>query len=278
MLSVAGSPCWVRRSPSHAAGTPAGTNIQNTAQVSYTVGGSTVTATSNTSSVTVAEIVDAVLTIANATVPGRPGATAEELVFTLTNTGNGTETFNLTALSAGIVGDDFDPDARRARDLLRHATTAATFPAATSPTTPARTIRCWPPTRVSASSSSTTSRTRAVNGNRGRSQLTARVADRHRRARHDLRRSRRRRRRRRGRHDRRRRRVVRRVPGRGRAAHRRQVADDRRSVRRRGDALPGARINYQIVVTPSGTRHGCGDRFQRSHSREHHLRRRLAAS
>ena len=101
--------CWARRSPSHAAGTPAGTNIQNTAQVSYTVGASTVTATSNTSSVTVAEILDAVLTIANATVQVAPGALAEELVFTLTNTGNGTETFNLTALSAGIVGDDFDP-------------------------------------------------------------------------------------------------------------------------------------------------------------------------
>lgn len=94
---------------SHAAGTAAGTNIQNTAQVSYTVGGSTVTTSSNTSSVTVAEILDAVLTIAAPTVTVSPGATAEELVFTLTNTGNGTETFNLTALSAGVVGDDFDP-------------------------------------------------------------------------------------------------------------------------------------------------------------------------
>jgi uncharacterized repeat protein (TIGR01451 family) len=32
-----------------------------------------------------------------------------QLVFTLTNTCNGSETFNLTALSAGVVGDDFDP-------------------------------------------------------------------------------------------------------------------------------------------------------------------------
>ena len=94
---------------SHAAGTAAGTNIQNTAQVSYTVGGSTVTTSSNTSSLRVAEILDAVLTIATPTVTVSPGASAEELVFTLTNTGNGTETFNLTALSAGVVGDDFDP-------------------------------------------------------------------------------------------------------------------------------------------------------------------------
>jgi uncharacterized repeat protein (TIGR01451 family) len=108
-LSVAavaslGVPCVV-----HAAGTPAGTSIQNTAQVSYSVGSSTVTAVSNTSSVTVAERLDAVLTLASATVQVSPGASAEELVFTLTNTGNGTERFNLTALSAGVVGDDFDP-------------------------------------------------------------------------------------------------------------------------------------------------------------------------
>jgi uncharacterized repeat protein (TIGR01451 family) len=93
----------------HAAGTAAGTSIQNTAQVSYTVGSSTVTAASNTSSVTVAEILDAVMTLANPTVQVSPGATNEELVFTLTNTGNGSEAFDLTALSAGVVGDDFDP-------------------------------------------------------------------------------------------------------------------------------------------------------------------------
>ncbi len=108
-LSVAGVAVLGAPSVSHAAGTAAGTNIQNTAQVSYTVGSSTVTATSNTSSVTVAEIVDAVLTIANPTTTVSPAATGEELVFTLTNTGNGSEAFNLTALSAGVVGDDFDP-------------------------------------------------------------------------------------------------------------------------------------------------------------------------
>jgi uncharacterized repeat protein (TIGR01451 family) len=94
---------------SHAAGTPAGTSIQNTAQVSYTVGSSTLTATSNTSTIQVAERLDAVLTLASTTVQVSPGATAEELVFTLTNTGNGSERFNLTALSAGVVNDDFDP-------------------------------------------------------------------------------------------------------------------------------------------------------------------------
>ncbi len=108
-LSVAGVAVLGAPLASQAAGTAAGTSIQNNAQVSYTVGGSTVTANSNTSSVTVAEILDAVLTIANPTVTVSPGATAEELVFTLTNTGNGTERFNLNALSAGVVGDDYDP-------------------------------------------------------------------------------------------------------------------------------------------------------------------------
>ncbi len=93
-----------------AAGTAAGTSIQNTAQVSYQAGGSTVTASSNTSTVTVAEILDVVVTIANATVASSAGATQQELVFTITNTGNGDETFELIPLSAGVTGDDFDPE------------------------------------------------------------------------------------------------------------------------------------------------------------------------
>jgi uncharacterized repeat protein (TIGR01451 family) len=93
-----------------AAGTVAGTSIQNTAQVSYQVGASTLTTTSNTSSVTVAEILNTVVTIANVTVSAAAGATQQELVFTVTNTGNGTERFELIALSAGVTGDDFDPD------------------------------------------------------------------------------------------------------------------------------------------------------------------------
>lgn len=93
-----------------AAGTAAGTSIQNTAQVSYQVGGSTITASSNASTVTVAEILDVVVTIANATVASSAGATQQELVFTVTNTGNGTETFELIPLSAGVAGDDFDPE------------------------------------------------------------------------------------------------------------------------------------------------------------------------
>lgn len=91
-----------------AAGTAAGVSIQNVAQVSYSFGGPTQTTSSNAVTVTVAEVLDAVVTV-GATTSVTPGATQQELVFTLTNTGNGTETFSLAALSAGIAGDDFDP-------------------------------------------------------------------------------------------------------------------------------------------------------------------------
>lgn len=91
-----------------AAGTPAGTVIPNTAQVTYTVSGETTTTNSNTVSVVVNEIVDAVVTLQSPAVPAVPGATQQELVFLLTNTGNASESFRLVANSV-LTGDDFDP-------------------------------------------------------------------------------------------------------------------------------------------------------------------------
>jgi len=67
-LSVAATAVLGAPLASHAAGTPAGTSIQNTAQVSYSVGTSTVTTDSNTSTIQVAERLDAVLTVALASV------------------------------------------------------------------------------------------------------------------------------------------------------------------------------------------------------------------
>jgi uncharacterized repeat protein (TIGR01451 family) len=169
-LAVLGAPL-----ASHAAGTPAGTSIQNTAQVSYTLGSSTVTASSNTSSVTVAEILDAVLTIAAPTVQVSAGATTQELVFTLTNTGNGTEAFDLTALSAGVVGDDFDPtlatpaiyfDTDNSGDFS--AADVAYSAGANDPVLAAdASVRLIVVNDIPNT---------AVNGNRGRSQLTAAAA------------------------------------------------------------------------------------------------------
>lgn len=91
-----------------AAGSPAGTVINNTAEVTYSVGAVSATATSNTVSVTVAEILDVVVTAQTPTVSVSGGDTQREVLYRVTNTGNGTETFLLTMTSV-IAGDDFDP-------------------------------------------------------------------------------------------------------------------------------------------------------------------------
>jgi uncharacterized repeat protein (TIGR01451 family) len=92
----------------HAAGTPAGTDIENTAQISYTIGSTTLSAASNTTTIRVAEIVDVTVTVNPAPVSVAPGATEQPLIFTVTNTGNGSEAFLLSALST-LPSDDFDP-------------------------------------------------------------------------------------------------------------------------------------------------------------------------
>jgi uncharacterized repeat protein (TIGR01451 family) len=92
----------------HAIGTVAGTTIQNTAEITYSVGAASLSTTSNTTTITVAEILDVAVTLNTATVSVTPGATQQALVFTVTNTGNGTETFTLAGLST-LAGDDFDP-------------------------------------------------------------------------------------------------------------------------------------------------------------------------
>jgi uncharacterized repeat protein (TIGR01451 family) len=93
----------------HAVGVPAGTDITNTAEVSYSIGPTSATATSNAVVVTVAEILDVVVTRqspANTSVSAN--ATQQEILFTVTNTGNGPETFQLL-MNSVIGSDDFDP-------------------------------------------------------------------------------------------------------------------------------------------------------------------------
>ncbi len=94
--------------PAMALGTVAGTDISNTASVSYTLNGSPVTENSPPAVVTVAEILDVDVTLQSPRLPVAPGDTNQAIVYTVTNTGNGTETFSLTALST-LAGDDFDP-------------------------------------------------------------------------------------------------------------------------------------------------------------------------
>jgi uncharacterized repeat protein (TIGR01451 family) len=91
-----------------AVGTPAGTSIQNTAQVSYTLGAVNVNVSSNATALTVAEILNVNVAVQTPTVTVVAGATQRVVVVRVTNTGNGIETFRLTGNSV-VAGDDFDP-------------------------------------------------------------------------------------------------------------------------------------------------------------------------
>ena len=92
-----------------AAGAPAGTVINNTADVSYTIGTVNTTASSNLVSVTVVEIIDVTVTLQTAAlVTVSPGDTGEVSTYRIDNTGNGPEVFRLV-LDNAITSDQFDP-------------------------------------------------------------------------------------------------------------------------------------------------------------------------
>lgn len=93
---------------SAADGTPAGTVIDNAAEVEFDVNGSRTRISSNTVSVTVDERIDVVVTALSPEVIVAPGETGRAALFSITNTGNGSETFSLLIGNA-LSGDDFDP-------------------------------------------------------------------------------------------------------------------------------------------------------------------------
>lgn len=90
--------------------TPAGTVISNTATATYTdAANAVVNVPSNTVTLRVDELLDVKVAAADAgDVPAAPGSTNQILAFTVTNTGNGPEAFQLTPVNA-IGGDAFDP-------------------------------------------------------------------------------------------------------------------------------------------------------------------------
>ena len=94
--------------PVFAVGTTAGTDIANSGQVDYEVAGTPVSQSSNILVVTVAEILDINVLLQSPIVPVTPGDANRSLLFTVTNTGNGTEDFTL-AIDSALPGDDFDP-------------------------------------------------------------------------------------------------------------------------------------------------------------------------
>ena len=95
--------------PAFAAGTPAGTNIENIASATFDSPGGPVTIDSNTVVIKVDELLDVTVT---RTDPGdiatNPGKTGNVQSFRITNTGNGDEAFAIVVTTA-IGGDDFDP-------------------------------------------------------------------------------------------------------------------------------------------------------------------------
>lgn len=92
-----------------AAGTRAGTVIDNTATATYDQGGTPVTVNSNIESIRVDELLDTVVGWSDsADVPTAPSATGQVLTFEVTNSGNGVEAFRLGTVST-IGGDQYDP-------------------------------------------------------------------------------------------------------------------------------------------------------------------------
>lgn len=95
--------------PAFAAGTLAGTDIQNTATATLDTAGGPVTITSNTTSIKVDELLDTVvIETTTGDVLTSPGKSGNIHSFRVTNTGNGDEAFALIVNTAN-GGDDFDP-------------------------------------------------------------------------------------------------------------------------------------------------------------------------
>ena len=90
----------------HATGVTAGTLIQNTASATYTSGSSSGTVSSNTVSITVDELLN-VAVAGLTTTPAVAGQTSAVLEYSITNTGNGPEAYNVT-VNPAVAGNAFD--------------------------------------------------------------------------------------------------------------------------------------------------------------------------
>ena len=123
--------------PAVYAATAAGTQIKNLATVTYEdAAGNVYSAQSNEAIVTVAQVYSATIGV-DVDASAAPGQTVY-LPFVLTNTGNGTDTFDLTAID-GITGGDIIDDANITifEDLNGSGEPDAGEPAITSVTLPA---------------------------------------------------------------------------------------------------------------------------------------------
>jgi uncharacterized repeat protein (TIGR01451 family) len=98
----------VSTQPVWALGTTAGADITNTATADYFIGATPLTATSNTTTTTVDELLSVTVVgqDAGSQVTVGPGDTSQVLTYQVTNTGNGSDSYSPTATN--LVGDDFD--------------------------------------------------------------------------------------------------------------------------------------------------------------------------
>ena len=101
LLLLCANPCL-------AAGTAVGTLIENTATVDFDLGGALLTINSNTTQIIVAERLDVVVTLQSAQVLVSANDVNQALLYTVTNTGNGSELVQFV-MNSVIAGDDFDP-------------------------------------------------------------------------------------------------------------------------------------------------------------------------
>lgn len=154
----------------HALGAPAGTVINNTAEVSYTVGSVSTTTSSNQVSVTVAEIINVNVTAQTPLVDVNSGDTQRAVRYVVTNTGNSSESFLLT-MGSTIAGDQFDPVPYSTSIYIddgNNVFTAADTPYVPGPSDPAlladQTVVVWVVNDIP---------TGLADGNLGRTRLTA---------------------------------------------------------------------------------------------------------
>lgn len=100
--------CVLATQPAFAAGTVAGTDIQNIAEATYDVGAVTITVQSNVVVFKVDELLDVTVAGDTGDIATAPGFVGNIQTFLVTNTGNGDEAFGLT-VNPNDGGDDFDP-------------------------------------------------------------------------------------------------------------------------------------------------------------------------
>ena len=112
LTGLVGTTLLAVASPAAATGTAAGSKINNTATATYSLpGGGSGSVDSNIVSLTVDELLDVSVAWSDGgDVTVFPGATGRVLTYLVTNSGNGSEAFTLSARNA-LSGDNFDPSA-----------------------------------------------------------------------------------------------------------------------------------------------------------------------